>query len=203
MYVCQFFDSDAEIEIDGRMVLLRQRIDRQTGSFHLSSDSAGKQRIGEVTSRVLHNPECLRVTFQVESDGPVPLHLHVRRPAWAGQGATCFVSLEKEAWQLGDVWQIDLPRSVRCEKMAGDESRFAFLYGPVVLAGLTDAETALHVDPAHPEAALARANEREWGNWTEEFLTTTEDRAIRFIPLYDVGYERYAVYFRAAGAGNR
>ena len=75
----------------------------------------------------------------------------------------------------------------------------AFLYGPAVLAGLTDAELTLHVDPAHPERALRRANEREWGMWTQEFLTTTEARAVRFIRLCDVGYERYAVYFRLNG----
>ena len=84
--------------------------------------------------------------------------------------------------------------------MTGDPGRVAFLYGPVVLAGLVDAETTLHTDPAHPESALARVNEREWGAWTEEFLTVTEDKAISFVPLYDVGYENYAVYFRLAKA---
>ncbi len=198
VYVCQFFDSDAELEIDGQKVVLRQRIDRQTGSFHLSSDSAGRQRIGEVTSRVIHNPEMLRVHFAVESGAPVSLRLHVRIPAWAGRDGARVVSPEKESWSNGDSWELDLPRTVRWEKMTGDESRGAFLYGPIVLAGLVDAETVLHADPAHPERALARVNEREWGMWTEEFLTVTEEKAIPFIPLYDVGYENYAVYFRLA-----
>ena len=86
--------------------------------------------------------------------------------------------------------------SVHCEPLTGDETRIAFLYGPKVLAGLTDCEQTLHAFPAHPERALRRDNEREWGNWTEEFITVTEEKAIRFIPLYDVGYENYAVYFR-------
>lgn len=203
VYVCQFFDSDAELEIGGKRVLLRQRIDRQTGSFHLSSDSAGKQRIGEVTSRVTGHPEMLRVHFEIVCEGETGLRLHVRLPYWAGQGPTRFVSPQRETWRSGDGWQIDLKQSVWCERMAGDESRLAFLYGPIVLAGLTDAETALHADPAHPERALARANEREWGAWTSEFITVTEERAIRFIPLYDVGYENYAVYFRVAGRGEK
>ena len=80
--------------------------------------------------------------------------------------------------------------------MVGDSSRVAFLYGPIVLAGLVDAEYTLHADPERPELALRRDNEREWGSWTEQFSTVTEDKAIRFIPLYDVGYEHYAVYFR-------
>ena len=85
--------------------------------------------------------------------------------------------------------------------MTGDPDRVAFLYGPVVLAGLTDAECMLHAEREHPERALRRDNEREWGSWTEQFITVTEERAIRFIPLYDVGYERYSIYFRLPPAG--
>ena len=91
---------------------------------------------------------------------------------------------------------LELPMRVWCERLTGDPSRVAFLYGPIVLAGLTDAERTLHLDPERPEAALRRANEREWGSWTTEFLTTTEPEAISFVPLYQVGYERYCVYFR-------
>ncbi len=201
VYVCQFFDSDAELDIDGRKVILRQRIDRQTGSFHLSSDSAAGQTIGEVTSRVPHNPECLRIYFTVETDAPVSFRLHVRFPYWAGNEPTRFTGPEKETWQNGDSWCIELPREIRSEPMTGDPDRVAFLYGPVVLAGLTDAECMLHADREHPERALRRDNEREWGSWTEQFITVTEERAIRFIPLYDVGYERYSIYFRLPPAG--
>ena len=196
IYVCQFFDSDAELEIDGRKVILHQRIDRQTGSFHLSSDSSALQWIGKVTSEVPHNPEYLRVYFTIDTDAPVNLKLHVRLPAWASGEATRFVSPDQEYWQPGDKWSIDLPRQIRSEPMTGDATRVAFLYGPIVLAGLTDGEYTLHTDPVHPETALRRDNEREWGSWTEQFITTTEEKAIRFIPLYDVGYEQYAVYFR-------
>ena len=196
VYVCQFFDSDAELEIDGQKVVLHQRIDRQTGSFHLSSDSSAKQWIGEVTSQVPHNPESLRVYFSVEADAPVHFRLHVRFPAWASGEPTRFVSPKKKVWKPGDSWNVDLPRRVWCEPMVGDSSRVAFLYGPIVLAGLVDAEYTLHADPERPELALRRDNEREWGSWTEQFTTVTEDKAIRFIPLYDVGYENYAIYFR-------
>lgn len=200
VYVCQFLDSDAHLTVDGKAVTLRQRIDRQTGSFHLSSDSAGKQRIGEVTSRVIHNPEMLRVHFEITCDGEADLRLHVRLPYWTGEEKSRFVSPEKTVWRKGDSWSIDLPKSIWCEPMTGDPGRVAFLYGPAVLAGLVDAETTLHADPTHPESALTRVNEREWGAWTEEFLTVTEDKAISFVPLYDVGYENYAVYFRLAKA---
>ncbi len=198
VYVCQFLDSDAEIEIGGKKVILRQRIDRQNGSFHMSSDSAAAQRIGKVPALVAHHPETLRIRFSVETKEPVKLRLHVRFPSWASGEETRFISPDREAWQNGDSWTIDLPMNVHCERMTGDDTRIAFLYGPKVLAGLTDCEQTLHVDPAHPERALERDNEREWGSWTEEFITVTEEKAIRFLPLYDIGYENYAVYFRIA-----
>lgn len=195
VYVCQFFDSDVKLCFDGKEVTLSQRIDRQTGSFHLSSDSAKKQSIGEVTSRVTHNPEMLRVVLEVECEEKVEMNLHVRIPGWAGQGESRFVTAERKVWQNGDYHVAELPQSLHCEALPGDESRAAFLYGPVVLAGLTDAESVIHAC-GKPEDSLMRANEREWGSWTTEFITTTEDRAIRFVPLYEVGYENYAVYFR-------
>ena len=196
VYVCQFFDSDAELTVNGQKVVLRQRIDRQTGSFMQSSDSAEKQRIGEVTSRVIHNPETLRVVLQVETEKPVHMKLHVRIPAWAGKEESHFAVAEQEIWNHGDSLVTELPRSIRCEPLTGDPGRVAFLYGPILLAGLTWEERTLHVNPEHPERALRRANEREWGSWTEEFLTVTEEKEIPFIPLYDVGYEHYSVYFR-------
>ena len=196
VYVCQFFDSDVTLEIGGQTVTLSQRIDWQTGSFMFSSDSTAKQSIGAVTSKVLNNPEVMRVAFKVRCAQPTDLRLHVRVPGWAGKGESRFVAVEKDAWNDGDIWTVDLPRRVTWEKLLGDPARGAFLYGPIVLAGLVDSERTLHVDAGHPEAALRREDEREWGYWTTSFLTTTEEEAIRFVPLYEVGYERYAIYFR-------
>ena len=72
----------------------------------------------------------------------------------------------------------------------------AFLYGPVVLAGICDEERMLHVpDLRHPEGVLAHDNEREWGSWKSTFRTVGQERGIRFVPLYEVGYDRYSIYF--------
>ena len=148
---------------------------------------------------MLHHPECLQVHFSVETETPCALRLHVRMPEWASGKPSCFVSPERETWENGDGWNVNLPMRIWCEALSGDNGRVAFLYGPRVLAGLVDSERTLHVDPEKPETALERANEREWGYWTEEFQTVTEEKAIRFIPLHDVGYEPYAVYFRLPG----
>ncbi len=200
VYVCQFFDSDVTLDIDGQSVTLSQRIDWQTGSFMFSSDSAAKQSIGAVTSKVLNNPEVMRVVFRVRCEKPVALRLHVRVPGWAGEGESRFVTVAKDAWSDGDLWSIDLPRKLTWEPLLGDPTRGAFLYGPIALAGLVDSERTLHANADHPETALRREDEREWGYWTTSFLTTTEPEAIRFAPLYEVGYEPYALYFRLSPA---
>ena len=201
VWVCRFLDSDVRLEIDGVAVTLSQRIDRRTGSFQDASDSAARQSIGAVTSRYVNHPDALRAVFSVRADAPVALRLHVRVPYWSGAGESCFETVEKKLWQDGETWSIELPQRVWCERLTGDASRVAFLYGPVVLAGLTDSERTLHVDPDCPQRALRRENEREWGSWTTEFLTTTEPEAIHFVPLYEVGYEPYAVYFRVRHDG--
>ena len=193
VYICQFFDSDAELTVNGQKVVLRQRIDTRAGSFHRSSDSSAMQAIGGVTSKVLHNPEKLYIHIEVVTDSPVEMTLHFRRPFWVGEKAG-YHTPDKRVWQNGDTVCYELSRKLWVLPLEDDPERVAMMYGPITLAGLTNAECTLHT--THPEQALHRANEREWCYWTQEFLTTTEDAAIRFIPLYDVGYEPYSIYFR-------
>ena len=72
----------------------------------------------------------------------------------------------------------------------------AFMEGPIVLAGLCDDDRILYGDTEHPETILAPDNERQWSSWNISYRTKGQDRNIRFIPLYDVGYEKYSVYFQ-------
>ena len=150
VYLCQYFDSDARLEIDGKEVVIRQRRDWQNGYFQLTSDSAGSRRIGEVTSRVKNNPEELRVYITAEGPGAALLRLHVRRPSWAGLGESAFVAPEAVDGRE-NAWLVTWPMSIHCEPLTGDPTRTAFLYGPAVLAGLVGEERTLHADPAHPE----------------------------------------------------
>ena len=92
--------------------------------------------------------------------------------------------------------RIVLPRTVKAEPLPDREDTVAFLYGPVVLAGICEEERMLHVpDVRHPETVLTHDNEREWGSWKSTFRTLGQERGIRFVPLYEVGYDRYSVYF--------
>ncbi|MBP5223343.1 MAG: hypothetical protein J6Z35_09325, partial [Lachnospiraceae bacterium] len=66
---------------------------------------------------------------------------------------------------------------------------------PIVLAGLSDAERTLHLKGHELSELHTHDNEREWGSWKETFKTRFQDVGIRFLPLKNIGYERYQLYF--------
>ena len=196
IYACQFFDSACRAEIDGQTVTLTQRRDPQAGSFHLSSDSAGKQSIDPVPARVRHNPETKRLFFTVHTAQPVRMTLKVRVPDWteAEAPADGYMTFDRE-WRDGDSVCVELPMRIRAEYLPDDDHMAAFTYGPMTLAGQADAETMLDLHGRPAEESIVRESEREWAAWTELFKTVGQDRGIRLLPLYRVGYEPYEIYF--------
>jgi hypothetical protein len=48
-------------------------------------------------------------------------------------------------------------------------------------------------------SVLVHDNEREWGNWMRSFRAVGQKNGLRFIPLNEVGYEKYSVYFPVVG----
>ena len=196
LYACQFFDSECKAEIDGQEITLTQRRDTQAGSFHLSSDSAGKQNIDPVPSRVRHNPETKRLFFTVHTAKPVHMTLKVRVPDWTDAEAPAdgYFTFDRE-WRDGDSVCVELPMRIRAEYLPDDDHMAAFTYGPMTLAGHADAETMLDLHGKPAEESVARESEREWAAWTELFKTVGQERGIRLLPLYKIGYEPYEVYF--------
>lgn len=210
IYVAQYFDSKAQFTVGEVPVTLLQKNDPLTGSSHLSSDSSAKQSVLEDTRKWPDNPDCLVPCLQVCVPQKLDMTLMVRIPWWIAGTArilvngkevygsdegTVFVPLER-TWEDGDVVRIVLPRAVRAQSLPDREDMVAFLYGPVVLAGICDEERMLYVpDLRHPEKVLVHDNEREWGSWKSTFRTVGQERGIRFVPLHEVGYDRYGIYF--------
>ena len=71
----------------------------------------------------------------------------------------------------------------------------AFLDGPEVLAGLTEEERTLYVDPEHPEKIIVTECDREWERWISNYRTEGQEKGIRFLPIRQIGYEKYQIYF--------
>ncbi|HEY8362186.1 MAG TPA: hypothetical protein VIK77_04810 [Tissierellaceae bacterium] len=92
--------------------------------------------------------------------------------------------------------RLELPKGLYVCPLPDNPDVVAFMDGPVVLAGLCDEERILYGDKDAPETILIPDNEREWMSWLNGYRTYNQERGIRFIPLYEVGYEPYTVYFQ-------
>ena len=93
---------------------------------------------------------------------------------------------------------VSFAKEVRMERLPGDDELWAFTYGPEALAALGSETPVIRIDPEHPGDVLVHDTEREWGAWHDRFRTRGQEHTVRFVPIREIGYEPYAVYFRAA-----
>ena len=144
--------------------------------------------------------------LQIQGNG-TSFRLRLRCPWWLKQPMKCWVNgqIQELSPQNGYLvlertWQEDqvdilLPKGITCWPLADRPTTLAFLYGPVVLAGLIDREITLTGDLSHPETIVQPQNERQWDNWLLGFSTVGQLENFSLIPLYEVGKETYTVYF--------
>lgn len=208
VYVCQFFNSDASLSVSGKTLRLRQRIDPLTGSNHTSSWSSGSQKIMETAARYPERPNVIYDNILIECDEETAFTLKVRVPAWAKGGARVLLNGEAcpEAIQAGtfvsirrawknDTVSIVLPLRIEAYPLQDMPDMVAFRYGPMALAGLCSEERTLYGSVSEAASLLTPDNEREWASWKPTFRLRNQPVGMRFIPLKDVGYEAYTVYF--------
>jgi len=210
IYVNQYWDSDAYIDINGTNVTLSQRRDPLTGSFHLSSTSSGKHTINRTAAEYAHNPDTHMIYLHIQTDNPVDMNLNIRIPWWITEACeikvndelyttteekTSYVTVSR-TFENDDIVSIRLKKGITIYPLPDDEDMVAFMYGPEVLCGLCDEERTLYFEgDEKPENMLIHENEREWGFWRSQFRTKGQDPGMRFLPLNQIGYEKYCVYF--------
>lgn len=151
----------------------------------------------------------LFINLTVNCSNPAEFGLKFRIPWWVKGAAKIYVNGElqniktahssfctiERSWST-DTVSIEFPMELSVCPLPDDPEVAAFMEGPIVLAGICDEDRILHGDIDHPETILAPDNERQWSSWNISYRTKAQDRSIRFIPLYEVGYEKYSVYFR-------
>ncbi|WP_369070603.1 beta-L-arabinofuranosidase domain-containing protein [Kineococcus terrestris] len=156
-----------------------------------------------------HRPQEWRVSVTVVSGDDVPARVRVRVPGWVHGGPAVstaggeevraeavdgFLVLDHRGGR--SEFHVTLPHRLRAEPVPDEPTTVAFVVGPLVLAGLTDAETALVVDDLQrPEAHLAPDDERQWAEWLRGYRTTGQERSTRLVPLHEVVDQDYSVYF--------
>lgn len=208
IYINQYHDSEASFLVNDTNVKIIQRRDPLTGSFHLSSTSNGKQTVNRTAAANPHNPDTLQVYLQIEASASTDMTIKVRIPWWINKAATvevnnetvatvteggCFVDIDR-TWNDQDVICVTMFMGIHTYPLPDNPDKVAFMYGPEVLAGLCKEERTL-LYTSEPEEILVSDNEREWGSWKSEFITTGQERSIRFLPINKIGHDRYCIYF--------
>jgi DUF1680 family protein len=183
----------------------------------------------ELQQKTLY-PNENRTVLSVTKAPAVPLSVRIRVPAWASGDATLtlngkpaavdakpgsYATLQR-AWKQGDVIEMTIPTSVRVEPMRGASDQFAFVYGPVVLAGdLGPAPAGPTVPYANDQLVnlkaesipvpslsgtpqqLAASLRRIPGDALAFTLTTSEPRKeVTLRPFHELDYQRYTVYWQ-------
>jgi DUF1680 family protein len=205
--VSQFFNSTLKTSINDTTVDVKQVIDTLSGNRLFTSSVTYGQAVTDVTAVYPHNPNTLRVILDIAAERAVSFELKIRVPFWIKGEPVLYVNDEKQTLSVNEGW-ISVTRNWNRDKVIFEFKKgittwplpdrpdtTAFLYGPVVLAGLCDEEIRLEGDIANPEQFIVHDNEREWGMWMNTFKTTGQMRNNRMVPLYKIGYEPYMVYF--------
>ena len=209
IYICRYFDSTMTFETDGAKVQIEQKEDTLSGSFHLSSTSPARQSISPITSQVQSHPDCKMMYLAINTDKAVDMTMHFRIPDWVAEDAQITINGKKceiiakagtfaaihRTWESGDTVGLELKKCLKVQPLEGEEEKVAFSYGPLTLAGICAEEKILYGDVNTPEEILQHANEREWGSWKDSFVTKNQEHFVRFVPIKDIGYEPYTVYF--------
>ncbi len=152
-------------------------------------------------------PRAWRVRVTASGAGAPSMRLRVRIPEWVTSAPVVSASVAVEIVDgfaeftpEGErtVVELALPFALQTVAIPDEPDTYAFVEGPVVLAGLTDAEQTLRGDPEHPASLLAPDNERQWTQWLTRYRSVGQERSVRFVPLHEVTSERFTVYFPIA-----
>jgi len=151
-----------------------------------------------------------RMRIKVKASAPTDFSLTLRLPWWLDQKA--IVCINGEAQKVGalhgtlnlqrtwnnDEVTVEFPTRLYAEPMPGESNVVAFMEGPIVLAGITDSETALKGSAKNPTSLLQPAYNQEYKaiRWTKShYRTKGQSHNLQLVPLYEIGDEKYEIYF--------
>lgn len=199
LVLCQFQSAKCETEWEGSPVHLQVILDPQSDQ---------NIRIREIQRNVPGRPNNEKLQVHITCGTPTAFKVSLRRPWWAKGEPTILKNGELCSFQVdgsgfitvNDTWSDDtltliVPKGLTAWPLPDEPETYAFLDGPIVLAGLCEDERLLFGDAAHPETLLVSDDERQWQEWKHTWRTYRQPSGIKFKPLYRVGHEAYTVYF--------
>jgi hypothetical protein len=156
----------------------------------------------------------------VTATAPTSFTMKVRVPAWAtgantvtlngkpvsGVTAGTYLTVTRE-WKTGDKLDCHFPMalwsSLVQDNRTAYNSTMAFMYGPLVLAGINATSTYLDPvssEPLKPETFIKRSSSTALTfTATGKTAVAHENISLSMIPLFEVMEESYAVYFNCRG----
>lgn len=107
-----------------------------------------------------------------------------------------YLNIEKD-WEEAEL-SVYFPAGLHFENLPDMPEMTAVLEGPVVLAGLTENDEGLTLNPECPEQTFMPQVEHTYSTfpWKQStYQTRMQPKNLTFMPLYDVTDEAYTVYF--------
>jgi len=186
---------------------------------------------GLIVEQVTQFPHEQGTTLKIKSSRPALRTVHVRIPRWTTEDAQVKINgrlIEAMAdpgsylalrriWQDGDTVAVSLPMELRQERLPGDDSVTAALYGPLVLAadlGAAPPDEDFRIihgrdtvpkklpgaSPLPKVAAAPGANTKQWVKVESaaalHFTAASEGAKYELMPMYEIGDQRYSVYWQ-------
>ncbi len=206
--VSQYLPSTTTVDLDGTTVTIAIKQDTQNGvSIGQVFSHDGHHAIQHVAPVIpATRPNAYVYDIAITSADEIPVRFRI--PWWVCGSATVAVDGAATRGAAGDTvtigrhWRgetvrIVFPTALTAVPIADQPDTFAFMDGPVVLAGLAAEDRALVGDPENPTAILTPDRERHHGWWLAgTYRTVGQAVGIRFLPLNEIRDEAYSVYFR-------
>ena len=210
IFVCQYFDSELQVNIDKEDITIIQKQDKMSASSMNSSNTAGSQVVSEINIFNENMPKYRKYDFLVRTSVEKTFTINLRIPQWITSEAIVYVngieegktldkskffSISRE-WKGETTISIILPIGISFVPLPDSSEIGAFRFGPEVLAGIGDTERILYLESKDISSEIIMENEREWGSWRYFFKTVNQNPVIELRRLRDIGYEPFQVYFR-------
>lgn len=200
LVVSQYIPSAARFEKDGDTVEITQHVDMKYYNAQAFFDEKDDSQM----SRWL-------LKFNIQANSRFTLAL--RMPCWLKESPTVTVngetrqalSINNGYLELDRTWGNDeltiyLPPALQFAPLPDMPQIAAVMEGPIVLAGLCDADRGLYMDASAVDAenVLSPRYEHTYSvfPWQQSlYRTINQPENVTFIPLYDVTDEQYTIYF--------
>jgi len=197
----QYFPFTAKTEINNISVNI---------SLEVLSGGGNMIKINDYTAS--EKPQSLSVKVILNCENSVNATVGFRIPWWAKGDVTyetnCKVKAENNNGFLmltGDFSQteitVHIPRGITLWPLADATNYNAFLDGPVLLAGIVNEERQLVSTSDQP--LLVPHEEKKWHDWSNQYKTIGQPINFVFKPIYDIGFDKYTVYFPMTEKSNR